>query len=238
MGKPTVAVHKFSSCDGCQLAFLNAGEALLQLAERVEIVHFAEAGILDEAYSPPSPALPPQGGKGAGKPIPVDIAFVEGSINTRHDEERIQQVRANSRYLITIGACATAGGVQALRNIHDNGGWHQAIYAHPEYLDSLATATASAKHVKVDLELWGCPVNTRQVMQAVATLLHGATPAASRESVCAECKRRGNVCVVVTQGQHCLGPHTHAGCNAICPHMGRGCYGCYGPQGVIYAGAA
>ncbi|EIJ34425.1 sulfhydrogenase subunit delta [Thiothrix nivea] len=217
--KPTVAVHKFSSCDGCQLAFLNAGEALLQLAERVEILHFAEAGMLNED-------------------VQVDIAFVEGSVNTHHDEERIRQVRANSRYLITIGACATAGGVQALRNIHDNGGWHQAIYAHPEYLDSLSTATTIAKHVKVDLELWGCPVNTQQVMQAVATLLHGATPAASRESVCAECKRRGNVCVVVTQGQHCLGPHTHAGCNAICPHMGRGCYGCYGPQGVIYAGAA
>lgn len=217
--KPTVAVHKFSSCDGCQLAFLNAGEALLQLAGRVDIVHFAEAGMLDEQAQ-------------------VDIAFVEGSVNTRHDEERIRQVRANSRYLITIGACATAGGVQALRNLHDHGGWHQAIYAHPEYLDSLSTATAIAKHVKVDLELWGCPVNTQQVMQAVATLLHGATPAASRESVCAECKRRGNVCVVVTQGQHCLGPHTHAGCNAICPHMGRGCYGCYGPQGVIYAGAA
>ncbi|MEZ5453171.1 MAG: sulfhydrogenase subunit delta [Thiothrix sp.] len=217
--KPTVAVHKFSSCDGCQLAFLNAGEALLQLAERVDILHFAEAGMLDEQAQ-------------------VDIAFVEGSVNTRHDEERIRQVRANSRYLITIGACATAGGVQALRNIHDHGGWHQAIYAHPEYLDSLSTATAIAKHVKVDLELWGCPVNTRQVMQAVATLLHGATPAASRESVCAECKRRGNVCVVVTQGQHCLGPQTQAGCNAICPHMGRGCYGCYGPKGVIYAGAA
>ncbi len=217
--KPTVAVYKFSSCDGCQLAFLNAGEALLQLAERVEILHFAEAGMLNED-------------------VQVDIAFVEGSVNTHHDEERIRQVRANSRYLITIGACATAGGVQALRNIHDNGGWHQAIYAHPEYLDSLSTATAIAKHVKVDLELWGCPVNTQQVMQAVATLLHGANPAVSRESVCAECKRRGNVCVVVAQGQHCLGPHTHAGCNAICPHMGRGCYGCYGPQGVIYAGAA
>lgn len=219
MGKPTVAVHKFSSCDGCQLAFLNAGEALLELTDKVDILHFAEAGMLDETAQ-------------------VDIAFVEGSINTEHDVTRIQQVRANSRYLITIGACATAGGVQALRNLHDGNGWHQAIYASPEYLDSLATATSISKHVKVDLELWGCPVNTRQVMQTVASLRLGVVPVFTQEKVCAECKRRGNVCVLVSEGKPCLGPHTHAGCGAICPTFGRGCYGCYGPQGVIYAGAA
>jgi coenzyme F420-reducing hydrogenase gamma subunit len=219
MSKPTVAVHKFSSCDGCQLAFLNAGETLLELAEKLDIVHFAEAGMMAENAQ-------------------VDIAFVEGSVNTAHDLERIQQVRANSRYLITIGACVTAGGVQALRNIHDQGGWHQAIYAHPEYLDSLATATAIAKHVKVDLELWGCPVNTQQVLQAIISLLHGATSVLPTDKVCAECKRRGNVCILVTQGKTCLGPATHSGCGAICPTFWRGCYGCYGPQGVIYAGAA
>ncbi|WGZ94102.1 MAG: sulfhydrogenase subunit delta [Candidatus Thiothrix putei] len=217
MPLPTVAVHKFSSCDGCQLALLNAGEALLQLAQRVNIVHFAEAGMLAET------AL-------------VDIALVEGSINTNHDVQRIREVRANSRYLITMGACATAGGVQALRNLQDAQGWHQAIYAHPEYLDSLDTATAIAQHVKVDLELWGCPVNTQQVLQALSSLVHGATLAIPQEKVCAECKRRGNVCVLVSEGKPCLGPSTHAGCGAICPAFGRGCYGCYGPQGVIYAG--
>jgi coenzyme F420-reducing hydrogenase gamma subunit len=168
----------------------------------------------------------------------VDIAFVEGSINTAHDMERIQRVRANSRYLITIGACATAGGVQALRNLQDAGAWHQAIYAQPQYLDSLAVATPIARHVKVDLELWGCPINTRQLLQAVASLLQGAAPAPVQEKVCAECKRRGTVCVMVAEGKHCLGPFTHAGCGAICPTFGRGCYGCYGPQGVIYAGTA
>lgn len=218
MEKPGVSVHKFSSCDGCQLAFLNAGETLLQLAEQVDIVHFAEAGMLAEDAR-------------------VDIAFIEGSINTAHDEQRIRRIRDNSRYLITIGACATAGGVQALRNLHDADGWHQAVYASPQYLDSLATATPIAAHVKVDLELWGCPVSTAQVMQAIASLLQGVRPLESGETVCAECKRRGNVCVVVAQGKACLGPQTRAGCGAICPAFGRGCYGCYGPQGVIYAGS-
>lgn len=219
MSKPMVAVHKFSSCDGCQLAFLNAGEALLALTEQVDIVHFAEAGMLDENAK-------------------VDIAFIEGSINTQHDKERIRRVRDNSQFLITIGACATAGGVQALRNLHQGDGWHQAIYASPEYLDSLDTVTPISKHVKVDLELWGCPVNTQQVVQAVSSLLHGVKPRETQETVCAECKRWGNVCVVVAHNKPCLGPQTHAGCGAICPAFGRGCYGCYGPQGVIYAGTS
>jgi len=219
MSKPKVAIHKFSSCDGCQLAFLNAGETLLTLAAQVDIVHFAEAGMLDEDAK-------------------VDIAFIEGSINTHHDEERVRRIRDNSQYLITIGACATAGGVQALRNLYQENGWHQAIYASPEYLDSLETVTPISKHVKVDLQLWGCPVNTQQVVQAVSSLLHGVKPGGAQESVCAECKRRGNVCVVVAQGKACLGPQTNAGCGALCPAFGRGCYGCYGPQGVIYAGAS
>lgn len=218
MAKPTVAVYKFSSCDGCQLAFLNAGEALLELTQQVDIVHFAEAGPLQEDTQ-------------------ADIAFVEGSINTAHDLERVQAVRANSRFLITIGACATAGGIQALRNMHTQDGWHEAIYAHPEYLDSLDQVTPIRDHVKVDYEIWGCPVNTQQVMQAVSTLIQGARPTQSQETVCMECKKRGNICVAVAQGKNCLGPHTHAGCGSICPAFGRGCYGCYGPQGLIYGGA-
>ncbi|MDH3526780.1 MAG: sulfhydrogenase subunit delta, partial [Gammaproteobacteria bacterium] len=42
--KPSIAVHKFSSCDGCQLAFLNLGEDLLTLFELFDVRHFAEAG--------------------------------------------------------------------------------------------------------------------------------------------------------------------------------------------------
>ena len=217
--KPSVAVHKFSSCDGCQLALLNVGDSLLQLAEQVEIVHFAEAGLLNED-------------------APVDIAFVEGSLNTAHDLQRIQRIRDTSHWVISIGACATAGGIQALRNLQDGDGWHQAIYATPAYLDSLNTAKPIASAIKVDAEIWGCPVNTRHMLQAIATLLHGAKPSFPTDKVCAECKRHGNVCIVVSAGQTCLGHATHSGCGAICPSFGRGCYGCYGPQGVIYAGTA
>lgn len=210
--KPTVAIHKFSSCDGCQLAFLNAGEALLELAQLVDFVHFAEAG----AVQPD--AL-------------VDIAFVEGSITTAHEIERIQNIRANSKYLVTIGACATSGGIQALRNGKMlSADWIASVYASPQFISSLDTSTAIARHVKVDYELWGCPVTSRQVLQLLRDLLFAVRPKASADPVCLDCKRAGNVCVLVTRGEPCMGPVTRTGCGALCPAFGRACYACFGPS--------
>ena len=209
--RPRIAVHKFASCDGCQLAFLNAGEALLTLAQRVDIVHFAEAGWLDPLAE-------------------VDVAFVEGSISTPHDAERIRAVRASAKYLVTLGACATAGGLQALRNgIRESANWVADIYASPQYIESLPESRPISAHVKVDLEIWGCPVTTEQVLGATASLLNGVTPANPGEPVCVECKRRGHACVVVTQSAPCMGPVTRTGCGALCPGVGRACYGCFGP---------
>lgn len=210
MAKPIVAVHKFSSCDGCQLAFLNAGEALLTLAGLVDIKHFAEAGPVDEH-------------------VEADIAFVEGSISTPTEVERIEQVRSRTKFLVTIGACATAGGIQALRNIRDSAGWKGAVYAKPEYISSLATSTPVAEHVRVDFELWGCPITTKQVVAVVRDLLFGVMPIDKSDSLCMECKRAGNVCVLVTKGEPCMGPVTRLGCGALCPQFGRACYACYGP---------
>lgn len=208
--KPRLAVHKFTSCDGCQLAFLNAGEDLLTLSQQVDIVHFAEAGVINVDAE-------------------ADIAFIEGSISTPDEQERIRKIRNNSKYLITIGACATSGGIQALRNFANHQEWLARVYANPEYIKTLATSTAIAKNVRVDLELWGCPVNTKQVMAAIKSLLLGAKPHVKREAVCIECKRKGYVCVLVTKKQPCMGPVTQTGCGALCPGTNRACYGCYGP---------
>jgi sulfhydrogenase subunit delta len=208
--KPRVAVHKFASCDGCQLAFINLGEDLLALAQLVDIVHFIEAGPIDPDAE-------------------VDIAFVEGSVSTPEDMERIKRVRAKSGYLVSIGACATAGGLQALRNVVHAGEWVKAIYAQPQHIHSLDTSTPISQHVKVDLELWGCPVSGRQVLAAVRSLLFGVAPWYEKDKVCMECKRRQSVCVMVAQGIACMGPVTRAGCGALCPSFGRDCYSCYGP---------
>jgi coenzyme F420-reducing hydrogenase gamma subunit len=210
LAKPRVAVHKFSSCDGCQLAFLNLGEDLLTLAERVELVHFAEAGPLDPDTD-------------------VDIAFVEGSVSTPEDLDRIRHIRDHSRILIAIGACATTGGIQGLRNGVFDAGWVTQIYRHPEAIASLERSTPIAQHVKVDFELWGCPVSGPQMLAAVNALLLGVAPHDNADKVCVECKRAGYPCVMVTHGIACMGPVTRAGCGALCPSLGRDCYGCYGP---------
>ena len=209
--KPTLAVWKFASCDGCQLSLLDCEDELLTLTGAIEIANFAEASR-------------------ATVRGPYDLSLVEGSITTPHDAGRIQQVRRNSRYLVTIGACATAGGIQALRNFQNVEAFISMVYATPQYIDTLATSTPISAHVPVDFELHGCPINKQQLLEVISAYLHQRKPAISSQSVCMECKRRGTVCVMVAQGIPCLGPVTHAGCGAICPAYNRGCYGCYGPK--------
>ncbi len=210
-GKPKLGVFKFSSCDGCQLQLLNLEDHLLDLAEKVEIAYFLEARRRQ---------LPP----------PYDIGLVEGSISTPEEEERIRQVRRDCKYLIAIGACATSGGIQALRNWADVDEFIASVYATPEYIKTLDTATPIAAHVFVDFELRGCPVNPDQLLELITALLIGRKPNVATHSVCIECKRRGLPCVLVSQGKPCLGPITQAGCGALCPGCNRACYGCFGPM--------
>ena len=208
--RPRLAVFKFASCDGCQLSLLDCEDEILAVAGAVEIANFPEASsIMLEG--------------------PYDLALVEGSITTAHDAERIKQVRAQSKVLVTIGACATSGGVQALRNFADVDGFIRAVYASPQYISTLATSTPIADHVPVDFELRGCPINKQQLVEVISAYLAGRKPQIASHSVCIECKRRGTTCVMV-KGTPCLGPVTHAGCGAICPAFARGCYGCYGPM--------
>jgi coenzyme F420-reducing hydrogenase gamma subunit len=209
--KPKLAVWKFASCDGCQLSLLDCEDELLALAGQVEIAQFLEAtsGTVEGPY---------------------DLSLVEGSITTPHDAERIKLVRGASKALVTIGACATAGGIQALRNFGDVEEFARVVYAAPEYVSTLATSTPIAQHVGVDFELHGCPIDKRQLLEVITAFLHGRRPAIASTSVCTECKRRGNVCVMVAHGTPCLGPVTHAGCGALCPTYNRGCYGCFGPM--------
>ncbi len=216
--KPRLAVHKFSSCDGCQLSLLNLGEDLPRVADLLDIVHFAEAGPMDEDAR-------------------VDIALVEGSVSTPEEIERIGKIRTNSGVLIAIGACAVSGGLQALRNLADGDSWKGAVYGHPEHINTLATATPVAEHTRVDFEIWGCPVNGQQVTSALRDLLSGVAPRPQHEKLCGTCKRRGLPCVTVTRGEPCLGPVTHDGCGALCPELGRGCYGCYGPARTLNTAA-
>jgi sulfhydrogenase subunit delta len=208
--KPRLAVWKFASCDGCQLSLLDCEDELLAVADQLEIAYFAEA---------------------SRRMIrgPYDLSLVEGSITTPADEERIRRIRQSSRKLVTIGACATAGGIQALRNFADVREFAAYVYPHPEFLKTLATSTPISAHVPVDFELRGCPIDKGQLLEVIKAFLIGRKPAIANHSVCVECKARNNVCVMVAHGTPCLGPVTHSGCGAICPPYDRGCYGCFGP---------
>ncbi len=209
--RPRLAVWKFSSCDGCQLSLLDCEDEILAVADAVEIAYFPEA------------TRAPDHGC-------YDLSLVEGSIATPHDAARILDVRRRSKKLVTIGACATSGGIQALRNFADMREYMAIVYARPDYIETLKTSTAISDHVPVDFELRGCPVNKRQLLDVISAFLNARRPVTPAHSVCVECKMKGNLCVMVAHGAPCLGPVTHAGCGALCPSYMRGCYGCFGPK--------
>ncbi len=209
--KLRIAVFKFASCDGCQLSLLDVEDELLKIAKTVEIAYFPEA----------SRAML----KG-----PYDVGLVEGSIITHHDADKIQQVRRQCRLLVTIGACATSGGIQALRNWHDCSEFVRTVYPSPDFVQTLKMSTPIPEHVPVDFELRGCPINKYQLVELLSALIIGRKPNLPTHSVCLECKRRGNVCVAVVEGEPCLGPVTMAGCGGLCPAYGRPCFGCFGPM--------
>lgn len=206
-----LAVFKFASCDGCQLSLLDCEDEILLLCDHIKIANFAEASSHCQWGT-------------------YDISLVEGSITTPEDKQRIQKIRSFSKILVTIGACATAGGIQALRNFADINDYIATVYAKPEYIKTLDRSTAIEDHVHVDYQLRGCPINKHQLLELLNALLHKRKPQISNHSVCVECKLAGNACITVAHGTPCLGPITHAGCGALCPSYNRGCFGCYGPK--------
>jgi coenzyme F420-reducing hydrogenase gamma subunit len=209
--RPRVGVVKLTSCDGCQLTILDLEDELLAITERFDIIDFPEA----------------TSDRSAG---PYDILFVEGSISDPDQVERIHDLRARTRTLVVIGACATAGGIQAMRNWGAVDDWASSVYPDPTLIRVLDRVTPVSDHVKVDAELRGCPISPAQLREFLAALLVGRRPQLPDEAVCLECKRRGYACVMVAGGLTCLGPVTRTGCGALCPAFGRGCYGCFGPR--------
>lgn len=209
--KPKLAVWKFASCDGCQLTLLDLEDELLDIIGAIDIAYFPEATRREIAG-------------------PYDLSLVEGSVTTAHDAVRIKEIRAQSKTLVSIGACATAGGIQALKNFANVDEFISIVYAHPEYIDTLATSTAIEDHVMVDFEMRGCPISKHQLIEVVDAFLLGRRPNTPNHSVCVECKLRGTQCIMVADGTACMGPVTQAGCNALCPSYNRGCFGCFGPS--------
>ncbi|MBI6545844.1 MAG: oxidoreductase [Cyanobacteria bacterium NC_groundwater_1444_Ag_S-0.65um_54_12] len=164
MGKklgPKIAVWKFASCDGCQLSLLDCEDELLSLAAVIRIAYFPEAT---------SAELAP----------PYDISLVEGSITTAHDSARIQQVRESSQLLVAMGACATAGGIQALRNFSHVEEFAAKVYAHPEYLEHRSIDLA---HSPPALRAAGDPLCGQDRLSGAPGILNRATAIAEHVPV-------------------------------------------------------
>ena len=202
-----IGVFKFASCDGCQLAFFDISDRLLTLP--VEIEYFLEAQS-ENSFDQ------------------IDVAFVEGSISTPEEEERIKEIREKSEKVITIGACADSGGIQSIRNFMNFNEVLSSVYPSPEYIKSLEKSKPVSDYIDVDLEIRGCPINKEHLYEVIVSLLMRKTPSLPEYPLCLECKRKGNLCVLVL-GKPCLGSIIKAGCGAICPSFNTGCYGCFGP---------
>jgi len=203
--KPKVGIFKLSSCDGCQAQFFD----IPRVWDYVEIVFWFL-------------------GKSDNKIMDMDIAFVEGSVSTKEEEETVKEVRKRAKMVVTIGACATSGGIQALRNFMKREDFI-GIYPHPHFIETLEKSIPVNEVIEVDYEIWGCPVNSSLLESFINSYIHNKRPPVPDFPLCMECKIKGNICVMDAYGIPCLGPVVKAGCGAICPSFKRGCYGCFGP---------
>lgn len=211
MAKPKLGIFSLTGCGGDQLMILNMENELLDLLSYFDIKDFQEGSSYHED-------------------VELDIALVEGSVSTETDLKRLKEIREKSKTLIALGDCAIGGCVQAMRNGQMSMAERmKKVYGVEEdYYDVLEPKGLSA-HVKVDLEIPGCPIEKTEIFRAITSLLHGDLPETIDYPVCVECKLNGYPCVLVEKGMPCLGPLTTAGCDARCPGLGLDCIGCRGP---------
>lgn len=206
--KPKIAFLEFTSCEGCQLEVLNlTGEEILDLLSAVDIVNFREAR--------------------TNRSDDYDIAFVEGSISRESEIERLKKIREQAKVVVALGACASIGGVNCLKNHLPMDRALNIVYGDSaKYYDTIPTRPINAV-IPVDYYIRGCPPQTSEFIKVTKALLLGKKPEIPAYPVCTECKMAGNICVFEL-GKTCLGPVTRAGCNAICVTSGRHCWGCRG----------
>ena len=209
MSRPRVGIFDFACCEGCQLQIVNLEEELLDLITVVDPVQWREA-------------MSEQNGE-------YDIALVEGSITRPEDEEWLREIRARSKRLVALGACATIGGINKLKNRFNIDDVKRYVYGNAADMAHLNTAPTKAldEVVTVDWKVHGCPINNREFAYSLRCVLAGKRPFIPTYPVCVECKMKGNPCRY-EYNEICLGPITRAGCDAKCPSGGFWCYGCRG----------
>ena len=207
MAKPKLAFFDFACCEGCQLQVLSMEDELLDVLGMVEIVNFREA--IDDRRED------------------YDIAIIEGSITTPDAVERIKGIRQKAKVLIAMGACATSGGVNYLKNFQDLEEVRRCVYGDKANLFPTLKTMPVDQVVKVDAYMWGCPVTKGEILKVLTEALSGRNFKPINHPVCVECRSKGNICLF-DKGMYCIGPVIRAGCDALCPSNGNRCIGCRG----------
>ena len=207
--RPRVGFFSFASCEGCQLQVLSIEDQRLTLLGAIEIVNFREA--IDDRRDD------------------YDVAVVEGSLVRPEDIEEIQQIRKRARILVTIGACACLGGVNAIRNKRTLASLARDVYDGRQdgVFKTLPEASPVRSMVEVDYEIRGCPIDRDELLETLRSLLAGTVPYVPPFAVCVQCTMRGTPCLL-ERGVPCIGSVARAGCEAICPAFGAPCEACRG----------
>ena len=205
--KVKISFYDFTSCEGCQLQVLGCEDELLDILGEVEIVQFREA--IDQ------------------REYDCDVAFIEGAFSRESDRAQLQKIRDHSKIVVALGACATTGGLNVLKNYRGIGRAMKTVYGEQAGWYETSPVQPIDRVIKVDLKIHGCPIPKQEFLEVVKSLLAGRKPQIPDYPVCVECKLRENVCLY-HKGQYCMGVVARAGCNAWCPSYGGRCYACRG----------
>ncbi len=137
--KLAVGFFSFTADEGCMIEFL----------EILNKYYFDWAKVLDVKYCKQL--------KSKNDFSSLDVAFVEGCIGSDSEVEKLKEIRANSKYLVSIGTCAISGQPSNLRNFFDEEKKKEVQFI-VERFKLLPIIKAPPELVKIDDMVPGCPM--------------------------------------------------------------------------------
>jgi len=166
MAKPKVATTSLAGCFGCHMSLLDIDERILKL---VELVDFDKSPVDDIK-------------KFTGR---VTVGLIEGGCCNEENVHVLQDFRKHCDILISVGDCATMGGIPAMRNMIPLKECLEEAYLNgptvhnparkipndPEIPLLLNKVYPAHEVVKIDYFLPGCPPTADTLWEALVALL-------------------------------------------------------------------
>ncbi len=100
---------------------------------------------------------------------PMDVAFVEGAISSKEQEEKLKTIRQNAKTLVAIGSCAVTGQPSAQRNSFSDAqnAEIKVILERFQYADKVQKLN---ELVTVDHQVPGCPMDEQNFLKLIDQL--------------------------------------------------------------------